>query len=552
MNEAVAQWKKINCVGDKQERCPAPVIIAGQGGASRAAFFLGSVVGRVIDQTREDPIHYAPAERRIFALSTVSGSSLSAVVIRASLESARWSRDPGATAPQWRPPCRRRTQSWFPPDDGKDVPDENEKNVRWNWEECFRTILAGDFLSPAFVGVAFRDHVSLYDPIAALPLWGDRAALLERSWEAQFRAVVDARRPAGANKEPGLARPLGYVKKTIWEAEDGIGWLPLLFLNATSVNTGHRIIASDVKPYYCDASSGATTLYPKAFDIFEMMAGQEIPLSSFQQFCRSPTRGIGPLNGDWAKDAPDLRLSTAAAMSARFPIVSPAGSILRAGSAERSVVDRVIDGGYFENDGLATALDVARVLKEEGLQPVIVRVTNDPVPRRAAGTEVAAAGPDEQGIATPERADPSGVTPKTVLRPGSNLALPKAADHGIFEPVVSPLIGLYNTRQGHGAESADAAVKMVATETGPPRFIEFRVWDKLGKDGCRPDEKPAEIAEVSMSWWLSQPIQAYLAEHVCDGANAVSLKELKDYFRRDNLQAIPPVVSRNSREASAR
>jgi hypothetical protein len=252
-------------------------------------------------------------------------------------------------------------------------------------------------------------------------------------------------------------------------------------------------------------------------------------------------------------------------MSARFPIVSPAGSILRAGSPERSVVDRVIDGGYFENDGLATALDVARVLKEEGLQPVIVRVTNDPVPRRpappemaaagasgnAAGTRVAA-GPDEQGIATPERADPPGVTPETVLRPGSNLALPQAADHGIFEPIVSPLIGLYNTRQGHGAESADAAVKMVATERGPPRFIEFRVWDRLGEDGCRPGEKPAEIMEVSMSWWLSQPIQAYLAEHVCDGANAASLKELKDYFRRDNLPAIAPAVSRYPQEASAR
>ena len=53
------------------------------------------------------------------------------------------------------------------------------------------------------------------------------------------------------------------------------------------------------------------------------------------------------------RDAPDLRLSTAALLSARFPIISPAG-VLR-NDADASFGDRVVDGGYFENSGLSTA-----------------------------------------------------------------------------------------------------------------------------------------------------------------------------------------------------
>jgi hypothetical protein len=58
----------------------------------------------------------------------------------------------------------------------------------------------------------------------------------------------------------------------------------------------------------------------------------------------------------------DVRLSTAAHNSARFTYVSPAGSLINAESATESQHNRgyIIDGGYFENYGAETALELAR------------------------------------------------------------------------------------------------------------------------------------------------------------------------------------------------
>src|SRR3982751_6448640 len=44
----------------------------------------------------------------------------------------------------------------------------------------------------------------------------------------------------------------------------------------------------------------------------------------------------------------DVRLSTAAHNSARFPFISPPGSVR---NQDQKLVDRIVDGGYFENYG---------------------------------------------------------------------------------------------------------------------------------------------------------------------------------------------------------
>ena len=93
-----------------------------------------------------------------------------------------------------------------------------------------------------------------------------------------------------------------------------------------------------------------------------------------------------------SRDGPDIRLSTAALISAQFPVVSPAG-VIRA-KERPGFGDRVVDGGYFENGGLTTALDVATALKAEGVTPFILRIQNEPI-----------APPGEQIV--PPRADPT-------------------------------------------------------------------------------------------------------------------------------------------------
>ena len=59
------------------------------------------------------------------------------------------------------------------------------------------------------------------------------------------------------------------------------------------------------------------------------------------------------------------RLSTAAFVSARFPWVSPAATVpakidLDSGKAEKS---RLVDGGYFDNSGVETAVDLLQALE---------------------------------------------------------------------------------------------------------------------------------------------------------------------------------------------
>src|ERR1051325_10644881 len=81
-------------------------------------------------------------------------------------------------------------------------------------------------------------------------------------------------------------------------------------------------------------------------------------------------------------DAPkiDVPLSTAAHMSARFTYVSPAGRFDPDGT-------HVVDGGYFENSGAATALDILRQVNDELHQnpelrtiiPQIIMISNNPL-----------------------------------------------------------------------------------------------------------------------------------------------------------------------------
>jgi hypothetical protein len=53
----------------------------------------------------------------------------------------------------------------------------------------------------------------------------------------------------------------------------------------------------------------------------------------------------------------DVKLSDAAGMSARFPWILPAVTIKRDGK-----IMRLVDGGYFDNSGIETALDLIEVL----------------------------------------------------------------------------------------------------------------------------------------------------------------------------------------------
>ena len=87
IDAAIKRWMDVNCDQTKTT-CPPAVIVALEGGASRAAFAAATAVGALLDQAGDLPDGkdraIAPA-RRIFAISGVSGGSLGAATIRTAL-----------------------------------------------------------------------------------------------------------------------------------------------------------------------------------------------------------------------------------------------------------------------------------------------------------------------------------------------------------------------------------------------------------------------------------------------------------------------------------
>ena len=363
LSEGVRRWRVANRCEDNTEACPRPILIAAAGGASRAAFLTATVVGSLIDLglRPETESRYGEIRNRIFAFSTVSGGSLAGVVIRAALLDA-------ADGPSPRmPPCQwQGTGSWF----GHSM-FTAARGVQFDpthsWRDCFQLLLTGDFLTPVVVGLAYRDTFPA--SWGGDPLWSDRAVLLEQAFERRYAYITrsDRRFVSCPDNAPGfvatgLCRLFGYHP----DLSAKHLWIPLLFINGTSVWSGRRIITSDVPA--SDGEAGAKQLFPLAYDLNEI---RNSPKAKATRTACHET---------WASEetGDDIRLSTAATMSARFPIISTQGILRdRTTGCER---DLIVDGGYFENDGLATIADVVIALRQRfRLDPVVIRITNEPV-----------------------------------------------------------------------------------------------------------------------------------------------------------------------------
>ena len=540
IGEAIRAWMAVNC---DPRGCPPAVIVAAEGGASRAAFAAATAIGDLIDKAADlpdagdpkDPHNRAIAPaRRIFAISGVSGGSFGAATIRTALADA-------LTRGQGSPPCLKPTPNWFKT---RVAP----ASVRANWRACLQALVAGDYLTPAFVGFAFRDNFSPPSPSGGSLLFSsDRAALLERAWERHYDQVVRGDVPQfweqirqdlfpPRDKVSGLRERFGFVRDKTAHAE---GWLPLLLLNGTSVDSGTRIIASDLVstreayPPQGD-SAGRYAIYPAAFDVLEMLAKPCPENMIFGQSCALAHNDVAD-NPD-ARAGPDIRLSTAAMLSARFPIISPAG-ILRAEGQDK-VGDRVVDGGYFENSGLTTAMDVAREVRRYGVVPIVAWVQNGP--RTDSGD------PSPAGASS---AIPPWIPPRGASTPAMGAAEPSGLERA-FGVVVAPVTALTETREGHGAEAAAAAQRdlwLLNQDVAPDdpdqvgsSYFTFGVFenpDFSTREGEAPTPECAALAaswrpgvdrmtEVSMSWWLSQSVQAELNAQVCDARNRRALADL--------------------------
>ena len=289
---------------------PLPlVLVAAPGGGIRAAYWTAATLDRLFG-----PAAGACAARRLFAVSGVSGGSVGAATWVSAMPLDSLARD------------------------------------------AVERMSRDHSLAAAAAGLLLRDPVQ--------PLTGitsgrtDRAALLEDGWMKAAGVYGSAQAPV------------------LWRDTTGKGpWVPVLVLNASSVNDGCRVLISNVGhlPAMPGKDCGATPV-------------RSLPTGPVSGSI-DPFPGLYPRSREehatCADSSTDMRAVTAALLSARFPVVSPSGALLRCivdsaplargrPPVRRQLVTYTVDGGYFENSGLMTLLQIW-----ESIEPKVREHSND-------------------------------------------------------------------------------------------------------------------------------------------------------------------------------
>jgi hypothetical protein len=262
--------------------------------------------------------------------------------------------------------------------------------------------LAGDSLGPLLGGWLLDDIPrSAFEPIAAViqsaighrPNGGDSAEAIEHGFEDLWSRALQKSSLKGA---PDWDRPFLSLFYTDNAGTYRSG-MPLWFANGTDATTGNRVITAPI-------------LAPDGRD-------SKLPW---------PFRGARDFHTLMGADVP---IATAVNNTARFPYLEPFGEMLPLNGKKQ--VGSLVDGGYFENEGLQTALDLAEWLAAQSgtlgrpVHPIIVQATGD------SETDV---GPRD--VMTCANASDGAFIPDD--------------KHSAWQ-ILAPIMGLYHVRGGHSA-----------------------------------------------------------------------------------------------------
>ena len=331
-------------------------------------------------------------------------------------------------------------------------------------------------LGPLRVGTILDDSArALLAPLVLLtgvpvPRGGDRAEALERGFSRAWG------HPDGAPGWHGFEENfLSFFYRADAGWRDG---MPIWMANGTDVRNGQRLLTSPVRPLAGEARATGVVDDPgwpfwSAGDVLDLL-GRDVPLS------------------------------TAIHNSARFPLLSPTGAVTPphpvtdpAAHGYGRPAPQIVDGGYFENSGLTTALELARWLRGQRahgrpVDPVIVLVTADAEP---------AIGSDE------------------VARCASGPAFAPDADGTGAEvaQIVAPVATLFATRDGHATYALERARHAFCGTRGDPtsrRFFHFYLHAPPGGEA------------IPLNWTLSAHTAAAIWRGMRDD-NRVELAALR-------------------------
>lgn len=313
------------------------------------------------------------------------------------------------------------------------------------YAETSQTVLSRDFLAPALASFFFYDLPTRFIPFPfkSIP---DRAEILEKAWERAWDPKNSNNSSENLlkdflSKESPFAKPFSSLLQAERDHK-----IPVLLINGTIVENGERIITAHLN----------------------MNEKKEINEFSY---CKNLFT-IPPFNSS------DIRMSTAAMMSARFPIISPAGTI----DADNSEY-HVVDGGYFDNSGTATALDFY-----ESIKPKIERDKGKVIPFFIQ-------------IDNSETDENRSLTWWNRIFPGLQL----------------PLIALYNAGDAHANDIQKWIVEeFTDKKEGQIKYFQYTLNDK---------NEGGDI-NIPLSWFLSRESQKCIQSQLKEAKNGTVTAEI--------------------------
>ena len=246
---------------------------------------------------------------------------------------------------------------------------------RW-YSEAASSLLSEDLLTPVVEATLFQDIFA-----RLIPCLDDSPSFCPTQALDRARRFEQTLVQAWAKRHGKEDNPFDKPLTGLWSPTLDV---PALFLNTTEVETGERVVLAP----------------------FSLQ--QEIPA----------------LNALIDRDPElDIKLSTASGLSARFPgLTAPGWYRIKTENREESFKRRLVDGGYFENSGVATAFDLLTAL-EKALSA-----------RHQSDVELI--------LISVKRADSKGLSSEP--------------PHG-FHEIMTPLRTLNNTRAARGKLALDQA-----------------------------------------------------------------------------------------------
>ncbi len=295
-------------------------------------------------------------------------------------------------------------------------------------ESSMEALLQADLLAPVMAGMLFPDMIQRFVPYPVV--YFDRARAFEASAEEAWTAV------AGKGRNP--------LREPYWRHWRADGASPMLLLNATIAENGQQVVVAPV-----------SIRQEKSYNVIDLKSLRE--------------------STDLPVDQ-DVPLSTAMSLSARFPVVMPAGLV----STPTKQV-RLVDGAYFDNSGIETA------------ELLIAQLQNGASDGVAFRTLV--------------------LTDFDSLREAYKIGEdPRSSGEGLNE-VLSPLRAMMNARLTRG-ELAVGRLKAWEPDASPPEGATPAVMIMLNH----------RLYGLPLGWQLSKPVQALIAAQIGDPNLCVSKK----------------------------